>query len=56
MTERPTTLPNDALGDLRPIEVLYEFDRPCIFTAQAPFGALFLVYWIEEQAAGDPPP
>jgi hypothetical protein len=51
MIERPTT-PSDTLGDLRPIEVLYEFDRPCIFTAQAPFGALLLVYLMEEQAAG----
>lgn len=45
-------LPANTLGDLRPIEVLYEFDGPCIFTAQAPFGALLLAYLMEEPPEG----
>jgi hypothetical protein len=38
----------DALGDLAPEEILYEFDGPCIFTARAPSQALLLAYLIEE--------
>lgn len=35
-------------GDLKPLEVLYDFDGPCIFTARLPFGALVLVYLCED--------
>ena len=35
------------LGALAPVEVLYEFDGPCIFTAKIPTG-LVLLYLAEE--------
>lgn len=35
------------LGALAPVEILYEFDGPCIFTAKIPTG-LVLLYLAEE--------
>jgi hypothetical protein len=37
-----------ALGPLTPVEVLYEFEGPCIFTAAMPSGALALAYLCED--------
>ncbi len=36
------------LGDLKPMEVLYDFDGPCIFTARTPAGLLLLAFLVEE--------
>ncbi|MFZ1576687.1 MAG: hypothetical protein WAT36_15900 [Chromatiaceae bacterium] len=36
------------IGDLKPLEVLYDFDGPCIFTARTPAGLLLLAYLVEE--------
>lgn len=36
------------LGDLSPVEVLYEFEAPCIFTARSPAGGLLLAYLSED--------
>ncbi len=38
----------EALGALTPSEVLYEFDGPCIFTAQTPNGVTVLAYLSED--------
>jgi hypothetical protein len=37
-----------ALGRLTPVEVLYEFEGPCIFTAAMPSGSLALAYLSED--------
>lgn len=42
------------LGDLRPHEVLYEFEGPCIFTTKAPGGGLLLAYLVEELELEEP--
>ncbi|RKT45547.1 hypothetical protein [Thiocapsa rosea] len=36
------------IGALQPIEVLYQFEQPCIFTATIPSGSLVLAYLVEE--------
>ena len=36
------------IGDLKPLEVLCDFDGPCIFTARTPAGLLLLAYLVEE--------
>lgn len=33
---------------LQPMEVLYEFEQPCIFTTMIPSGSLVLAYLVEE--------
>ncbi|MCK5688321.1 hypothetical protein KAI87_03570 [Myxococcota bacterium] len=38
----------DFLGPLTPKEVLYEFEGPCIFTAEAPSGETLLAYLVED--------
>lgn len=38
----------DVLGGLTPCEVLYEFEGPCIFTAQTAHGAAVLAYLAED--------
>jgi hypothetical protein len=41
------------IGTLEPIEVLYQFELPCIFTAKTPSGLLLLAYFaaeLEEEA------
>lgn len=37
-----------ALGALTPAEILYDFDGPCIFTAQTPLGVEVLAYLAED--------
>lgn len=46
-------LADDALGDLEPDEVLYDYELPCIFTARTPGGESLLVYLVEELEEGD---
>lgn len=41
-------VPLDSVGELRPSEVLYEFDGPCIFTAEASSGIEVLAYLSED--------
>ena len=36
------------IGDLKPLEVLYDFDGPCIFTTRTPAGLPLLAYQVEE--------
>lgn len=36
------------VGDLAPLEVLYDFDGPCIFTSRTSQNALVLVYLSDE--------
>lgn len=38
----------ELIGDLKPDEILYEFEGPCIFTATIPTGSLVLAYLSEE--------
>jgi len=42
------TVPLDVVGKLTPKEVLYDFDGPCIFTAETAFGTLVLAYLAED--------
>ena len=42
------SVPLAAVGSLKPCEVLYEFDGPCIFTAVTPLGTQVLAYFSEE--------
>lgn len=41
-------VPVDVLGVLTPSEVLYEFEGPCIFTAETAHGTLVLAYLSED--------
>jgi hypothetical protein len=36
------------IGALHPVEVLYQFEQPCIFTADLPSGSQVLAYLVEE--------
>lgn len=42
------TVQLDVLGPLKPSEVLYAFDGPCIFKAETPYGTTVLAYLSED--------
>lgn len=37
------------IGDLKPLEVLYDFDGPCVSTARTPAGLLLLLAYLVEE-------